>query len=383
MIREEFHNLKSGDKVKSEVSDSLDKKLYRFFNCCDDELISNVKEIASNITNNFKNIVIVGSGGSINSGITYNSLSDKDITFFDNIDPDQTLFKINTITDPKNTCVIFISKSGKSEEILVLYRLISEHFSKYNITTNDNFFVITQDDKNPLFKLAKDNRHTILNHDPDIGGRFSYLSIVGLLAAEISGLDIAKIRKGAADAIKRYLTTPFAKNAYCKQLASNMLSKKLHANIFMAYNDKLLPFQIWQQQLWAESLGKDNLGSIPVSFSGTRDQHSQLQLYLANPAGKAFNVITCSKFNNTDKNLCEIFNTHAKNVINNLAATGQLLRTLELPELNEYYLGKLMTNMILETLITAEYMQINPFGQGKVEAIKLERLATIQENFTQ
>lgn len=383
MIREDFHNLKNEDKVKSEVSDSLDKKLYSFFNCCDDELILNVKDIASNITNNFKNIIIVGSGGSINSGITYNSLSAKDITFFDNIDPDQTLFKINAITDPQNTCVIFISKSGKSEEILVLYSLISEHFSKYNITTNDNFFVITQEDQNPLFNLAKDNRHTILNHDPDIGGRFSYLSIVGLLAAEISGLDIAKIRKGAADAIKRYLTTPFAKNTYCKQLALSMLNKELHANIFMAYNDKLLPFQIWQQQLWAESLGKDNLGSIPVSFSGTRDQHSQLQLYLANPAGKAFNVITCSKFKNTDQNLCKIFNTHAKNVINNLAATGQLVRTLELPELNEYYLGKLMTNMILETLITAEYMQINPFGQGKVEAIKLERLATIQENFTQ
>ncbi len=382
MIREDFHNLKYEDNINAEVSDSLGKRPYSFFNCCNDELIATVKNIASIISSNFENIVIVGSGGSINSGITYNSISNKYITFFDNIDPDQTLSKINTITYPQNTCVIFISKSGKSEEVLVLYRLITEHYSKHSIATNNNFFVITQEDQNPLFNLAVDNKHTMFTHESDIGGRFSYLSIVGLLVAEISGLDINKIREGAEDAIKRYLKTPFAKNAYCKQLALNMLNKELHANIFMVYNDKLLPFQIWQQQLWAESLGKDNLGSIPVSFSGTRDQHSQLQLYLANPSGKAFSVITCNKFNNKDKNLSEIFNTHAKNVINNLASTGQLLRTLELPELNEYYLGKLMTNMILETLITAEYMQINPFGQGKVEAIKFERLATIQENFT-
>ena len=78
-----------------------------------------------------------------------------------------------------------------------------------------------------------------------------------------------------------------------------------------------------------------------------------------------------------------LFNTHADNVIKNLIETKQIVRTITMPKLNEYYLGILMTNMVIETLLCAEFMGINPFGQTKVEAIKIARLAAVKESFTQ
>ena len=383
MIKETIHNLQADDTAKTLVNENIASKKYSFFNCCNETNINQITSVAEEITRKYKNIAVVGSGGSINAGITYNKLSQNCITFFDNIDPDSTSDKIASIESPTQTCVIFISKSGKSEEILVLYNLIQDHFRKYNCEPSDNFYVITQIDDNPLFNIAKGNKNIILPHADDIGGRFSYLSIVGLLVAAISGLNIRDIQKGAEVAITKYLSDPKERDLLCSRQAKGMLEKKIHANISMVYNDKLMPFQVWHQQLWAESLGKENLGSIPVAFSGTRDQHSQLQLYLANPSGKVFNLIKCENFAPENYNLTKIFNTHADNVIKNLIETKQIVRTITMPNLNEYYLGILMTNMVIETLLCAEFMGINPFGQTKVEAIKIARLAAIKESFTQ
>ena len=139
----------------------------------------------------------------------------------------------------------------------------------------------------------------------------------------------------------------------------------------MIYNDKLLNYNIWLQQLWAESLGKDNLGSIMLGFSGTRDQHSQLQLFLANPEGKAFNIITCNNFNSSFNQLKSAYAHHAKSVFNNLVKTGSIVKQQTIEALNEYTLTYIMTSSIIDVLLCAEFMNIDPFCQDQVEAIKI------------
>ena len=281
----------------------------------------------------------------------------------------------------KNYFVICISKSGKSEETLLLYKLLYQKFKQCDAKTKNNFLMITQTNNNPLATLAMQNNHQIIAHDPEIGGRFSYLSIVGILIAEIANCNSQEIHQAATDCLNNYLSSPNNKNIYCHTLATQMLTNQLHANILMSYNDSLLSFHTWFQQLWAESLGKNNLGSIPISFSGTRDQHSQLQLYLANPQGKTFSVIQFNKFNSPLTELIEAYHAHANNVINNLNKTGQIVRSMQLDKLTAYNLTYLMTTAILDVLLCAEFMQINPFGQDQVEQVKLSNFA-INETYT-
>lgn len=350
------------------VSHNLNHNRYAFFNCINAEHITQIKYTVAGMTNKYKYFIIIGFGGSINAGMAFAALRQHNITFIDNIDPDSTTDKIANINNCKETLVICISKSGKSEEVLLLYKIFLAHFEKHDC--KKNFTIITSKNNNLLHKKAIAASHQVINHPEDIGGRFSYLSIVGLLVAALAGIDIISVCQGARKAINNYLLGKCEKNQYCSQLALLMLKKTLNTSITMVYCDRLRPFQQWLEQLWAESLGKDGMGSTPVSCSGTRDQHSQLQLYLANPHGRNFNVITCNKFYEDNFNLSEAYARHAESIIDYLAATGSLTRVIKIDELTAFSLGQLMTEMVLEVLICADYMEIDPFDQQQVEKIK-------------
>ncbi|MEE3003756.1 MAG: hypothetical protein VX335_05345 [Pseudomonadota bacterium] len=378
MFTEYYQNIDSFNVPKTAVSNKLTNNEYSFFACMNSKNLLEIEKLGVELLKKYEKFVVIGCGGSINSGITFNEINPANIIFIDNIDPYSTTKKIAEISNPEKTCVIVISKSGKSEEILVLYDIIIKKFKKTaEKLGQDNFLIITQLDQNPLHKLAIKNGNNLIPHASDIGGRFSYLSVVGLLIAKIAGLDIYEIQRGAQKSISEYLKNGTAKNIYCHQIAQEIKNGSLYANICMIYNDQLMPFQVWLQQLWAESLGKDNLGSIPVAFSGTRDQHSQLQLYLANPKGKTFTLIRCEQLSGGNNKLKDAYHAHASNVLNSIQKTEQVCREIVLTELDAYHLGILMTNMVIETLICAEYMQVNPFGQSKVEEIKNKRLEDI------
>lgn len=379
MLVETAHNIEKLNIAAASVATKINKGSYSLFNCMHEN--NSIKSLGAELTKKYKNFIVVGLGGSINAGLTFAQLKPHNITFIDNIEPKTTYQKLAQIKKPSETLVICISKSGKSEEVLLLYKILCAKFREHN-NTADNFLVITQQNQNKLEQMALKNGHRVIPHDPNIGGRFSYLSVVGLLIATLAGLDTDQITQGAQTALTNYLQNSSQRNNYCYNLAKLMLEDKLHANIILTYHDDLLPFQVWFQQLWAESLGKNGLGSIPVAFSGTRDQHSQLQLYLASPKGKAFTMIRCQNFNTKSDALTEAYHSHADNVTINLKQTGKPVREIILPELNEYNLSYLMTNMVLDTLITAEYMQIDPFGQNKVEAIKNARYNKISETVT-
>ena len=148
---------------------------------------------------------------------------------------------------------------------------------------------------NGLRALAEYRGIPVLEHLPNLGGRYSALSNVGLLPALIAGLGARQVRAGAAGVVRTLLESaepadvpPAAGAALNVALAER---RGVAISVLMAYGDRLERFTRWYVQLWAESLGKEGRGTTPLAALGPVDQHSQLQLFLDGPPDKLFTLV--------------------------------------------------------------------------------------------
>lgn len=353
------------------ISKKLANKEYPFFKPLYAENPSDIKYTASKLNNKFTHFIIFGFGGSIYAGKTFASVSKykNKFTFVDSIDPDYIDEIFDGIKEIEKTCFIFISKSGNTPELLYLYDLTMEFIGGNFIKDRylDNFLIITQNKNNELYKKSYKNKHKYLHCSPDIGGRFSYLSITGMLIAELAELNTEEIYKGAQDTIDKFLNSPDKEQlGFLKTLSQGMMSGDIVGNVSIVYKEFLLPFQHWYRQLWAESIGKDGLGSLLIDASGVRDQHSQLQLYLEGRNNLVFTIIYLN--DSSEKHIT--LNNDAKSLIKILDGKQRVVREISLPEKNEYHLSCLMTQMILETLLCADILGIDPFSQPSVDEMK-------------
>jgi glucose-6-phosphate isomerase len=238
--------------------------------------------------------------------------------------------------------------------------------------------------------LFDEYRVAMLDHDPDVGGRFSVLTNVGLLPAAIMGLDIAAIRAGAAAALAPVLERRAL--AEVPAAVGAALSVALAATkpiaIMMAYADRLERFTRWYVQLWAESLGKDGKGTTPIGALGPVDQHSQLQLYIAGPRDKLFTIVTVAAAGRgpriaadlarlagepdfAGKTMGDLVAAQGRATIETLAKNGCPVRTIHLDRLDEASLGELLMHFMLETIIAAHLLGVDPFDQPAVEEGKV------------
>jgi glucose-6-phosphate isomerase len=285
------------------------------------------------------------------------------------------------------TCFLVISKSGETIETICQTLILLKKFHQENITNfSHNFIFITQNHHNTIAKIAGEIGSKIYHHPENIGGRFSYLSIVGLLPAAICGLDIVKIRNGAKQILDNFINQKATQNDVTKIAAYQLylLEKGFNNNVIMPYIDALKDFTDWYRQLWAESLGKNGFGSTPITSMGTVDQHSQLQLYLDGPKDKFFTFLTNKNPKNNfsvidlpncptlfgGKNLNEIVGFEQDSTIEVLNKKQLPIRVFELEKLDEETLSALMMQMFLETIIIAKVKNINPFDQPAVELRK-------------
>jgi glucose-6-phosphate isomerase len=262
-----------------------------------------------------------------------------------------------------------------------------EKFRQENIKDfSQNFIFITQNHQNSIAKIALEIGSEIYSHPQNIGGRFSYLSIVGLLPAAICGMDIFAIRNGAKKILEDFISQEIEQNKVAKIAAYQLylLASGFNNNVIMPYIDVLKDFTDWYRQLWAESLGKNSFGSTPITSMGTVDQHSQLQLYLDGPRDKFFTFITNQNPHNNfpiidlpncptlfgDKNLNDIVRVEQESTIEIINKQNLPIRVLQLEKLDETTLSALMMQMFLETIIIAKAKNINPFDQPAVELRK-------------
>ena len=367
-------------KVKSNIS-----KIKKEFK----NLLSKENEILSSLTSKYKYsysrkiikkykkfsiLQIIGIGGSIlGTEAIFNFLKDKikkNFLFIDNIKNETLKNKENKILN------LVVSKSGNTLETI--------SNSNIFVKKNDKNIFITENRNSYLNNLAKSLKAEIIHHNNFIGGRYSVLSEVGMLPAELAGLNPKKFKQ-----LNFLINNKNFVNGPMNNVAStiNLVKKKKYASIILNYDEKSENLFKWYQQLIAESLGKKSKGILPVISSMPKDNHSLMQLYLDGPKKNFytfFNVLNekSLKINNNkilyshrylkNKSLAKILYSQK------LAAEKVFLRkkipfrSFEVLKRNEKTLGELFCFFILETILLGRSLNVNPFDQPSVELIKKE-----------
>jgi glucose-6-phosphate isomerase len=345
-------------------------------------------------------VVVLGTGGSSLGGQALYALADSGfgpsgdsprLVFLDNIDP-HTFDHLFRSLDLGRTDFVAISKSGGTAETLTQTLICIEALleAEDEASVGDHFTVITEPKASPLSALAQRYGMTMLPHDPDIGGRYSALSLVGLLPAAIAGLDPVNIRAGAEGVVADLLTgneCPAAIGAAVQCALAKV--RDVRASVLMPYSDRLATLGQWYCQLWAESLGKQGQGTLPVRAVGTVDQHSQLQLYLDGPRDKLFTVIQTPVAGTgrlvrsalagslpdlaylDGRSMGDLLDVMQRATAETLIASGCPTRVLTLERVDEAGVGALMMHFFAETVIAAGMLGIDPFDQPAVERGKV------------
>jgi glucose-6-phosphate isomerase len=369
--------------------------------------LDEIKQAAARLRAGASDIVVLGIGGSSLGGQTLAQLAGIAVRgveaflpgprmhFMDNLDPatyGALLEKLPLAT----TRFIAISKSGGTGEPLMQTAAAISAVKAAGLETRigELFFGVSErakpGKKNGLRELLGASV-PVLEHDPDVGGRYSVLSNVGLLPAAVLGLDIAAIRSGAAMALAPVLDSkPAAEVPSALGAALNVAlgAQGKTISVLMAYADRLERFSRWYVQLWAESLGKDGKGTTPVGALGPVDQHSQLQLFIAGPRDKLFTVITAPapgtgpRFDAElakiagepdlgGKTIGDLVAAQGRATADTLARNGCPVRAMHLDRLDETSLGALLMHFMLETIIAAHLIGVDAFDQPAVEEGKV------------
>ncbi len=339
----------------------------------------------------FNRFVIVGIGGSSLGGQVLVNLRERDaapyLNFWDTLDY-HVMKPYLRGKKLRETRFLLISKSGSTPEIMAQTLMVIEALDKAGgkEAVKKQCIAICEPGDNPLGYIADKWSIERLDHDPDVGGRYSGLSLVGALPALIAGIDMKAVREGAQAVLEDTLSKPESAprvSAALTHALSELCDVKL--NVLMPYSKQLEPFTHWYRQLWAESIGKEGRGTTPLNALGPIDQHSQLQLWLDGPNDKFFTLIINR---DTDKSplmdvgiadnipaLDYLKNHHISDVVQaeahatakTLADRGKFLRCIYIDKLDERTIGGLLMHFMLETIITCNLIGVNPFDQPAVE----------------
>ena len=375
------------------------------------EIVKDIIDTAKNIRKKSDNFVVLGIGGSALGPIAvFNALCHlrhnelpkrvrKAPKFYveDNIDPER-MEALFDVLDLDKTVFNVITKSGATSETMSQYLIIIDKLKqKFGDKAKEHMIATTSANKGNLIKIAKAEGFKTFYIPDGVGGRFSELSPVGLLAAAVLGIDIKAMLKGAAFMDKLCKTKDVKKNPALISALLQYLSMKKGKNIsvMMPYADSLKYIADWYCQLWGESLGKAvdkdgnsvYAGQTPVKALGVTDQHSQIQLYREGPFDKVITLIAvenfrketpisdgCKEFPDVNflcgHTLSELINSERKATEYALTTAQRLNYTITLPEVNAFTVGELLYYFELETAYTGAMLNIDTFNQPGVEGGK-------------
>jgi glucose-6-phosphate isomerase len=324
---------------------------------------------------NFFNIRVIGMGGStLGTESIYDFLNHKikkKFHFINNLQPNKS-----SVKKKKNCVNLIVSKSGETLETISNTNII--------IKKKDKNIFITENKKSYLFFLAEKLKAEIIYHNNFIGGRYSVLSEVGMLPAELMGLDTKKFKQ-----INYLVKNKNFMNLLTKNVSSTLyfLKQKKFNSIILNYDEKSYNLFRWYQQLVAESLGKKGNGILPVISSMPKDNHSLMQLYLDGPKNNFFTFFYVKEKNSPKIINKEILSSYKylKNkdinqiIFSQKSATENVFlkknipfRSFEILNRDEKTLGELFCFFILETILIGRALKINPYNQPSVELIKKE-----------
>jgi glucose-6-phosphate isomerase len=319
-------------------------------------------------------IRIIGMGGSI--------LGTESIYDFLKYKIKKKFIFINNLQSKLNFCKkkkylnLIISKSGNTLETISNSNVI--------IKNKDKNIFITENKKSYLFFLAEKLKAEIVHHNNFIGGRYSVLSEVGMLPAELMGLNIHKFKQ---------LNNLVKNKNFINELIKNVnntlffLKQKKFNSIILNYDESSDNLFRWYQQLIAESLGKKGKGILPIISSMPKDNHSVMQLYLDGPKNNFFTFFYVKEKESNQINNSKILSPYnylkdknlSKITLSQKLATEKVFlnrnipfRSFEIRNRDEKTLGELFCFFILETILLGRALNVDPYDQPSVELIKKE-----------
>ena len=349
-------------KEKNKVIESL-STFYKY--SYNKKIISKIKK--------YKDIRVIGTGGSIlGTEAIYDFLREKIKKNFYFINNLQSSTKISK----KKYINLIVSKSGNTLETISNANIL--------IKKNEKNFFITENKNSYLHSIANKLKSEIIHHNNFIGGRYSVLSEVGMLPAQLMGLDEKKFKQ---------LNSLIINKNFIRSLVSNVSSilyfikKKKSNSVILNYDECSDNFFKWYQQLMAESLGKKGKGILPIISTMPKDNHSLMQLYLDGPKNNFYTFFFTHEKNSMHVKSNDILFSHKylKNkslnqiILSQKKATEKVFikknipfRSFEVMQRDEKTLGELFCFFILETILLGRALKVNPYDQPSVELIKKE-----------
>lgn len=379
------HVKKSIDKVEENIAVAQ----YDFIEVLkDDSYVKSVKNIFDNLKW-AQYMVVIGIGGSDLGGRTiveaFHKKSNQMKVLFAGDSTDPVAFeRILDQIDIKKTVFNVISKSGGTLEPLASYVFYKSQVKKE--TSNwAKHFVFTTSGVKGILKEEADRHNVITLPVPEgVGGRFSVLTPVGLLPALAVGVDIKSMVQGALDFAEGEETRKMAQELARSQY--ELYQQGVKVSVMMTYSVQLQEFARWFRQLWAESLGKDGKGILPIKAWGPADQHSQAQFYNQGSPIQSllFIKINSRKTNFTLKgidvpeaqylegvDLNQIVNIEADATAESIYDNDRPNAMLSIEELTPFSLGELFMLFELAVVYLSEMLGVNAFDQPGVESGKI------------
>ena len=373
--------------------------------------INNLNEIietAKNIRSLADVVVVIGIGGSyLGAKAVIDALGNDfekgktQVVYAGHNISEDYIFELIEYLKEKNWAITVISKSGTTTEPAIAFRILKNELEKkYGKDESVKRIVaITDAKKGALRQLADEEGYKTFVIPDDVGGRYSVLTPVGLLPIAIAGFDVEQLVNGAKDMYKQLDESAGKKENIALQYAAfrnALYNAGKTTEILVNYNPKLHFIAEWWKQLYGESEGKENKGIFPASVDFTTDLHSMGQ-YIQEGKRMIFEtVISVKKTKHhvevpTDEaNLDKLNYLAGKRIdeINKMAELGTSIAhidggvpniRIELPEINEYYLGQMIYFFEKACGISGYILGVNPFNQPGVEAYKKNMFALLEK----
>ena len=382
------------------------------------DVVERIEATAKRVAQEFEAFVVLGIGGSALGPLAvqqalnhlrYNELPASKrpgprLYVEDNIDPERMASLLDVI-DLKKTCFNVITKSGGTAETMSQYLIILDALKKaVGEDYKRHIIVTTSEKKGFLIKIAQREGYETFYIPDGVGGRFSELCPVGLLAAAVTGIDVRGLLAGAKDMDERCGSADLFENVALFEAVLMYIAMQKGANIsvMMPYADSLKLMSDWYAQLWAESLGKNvtlsgkpvNVGQTPVKTLGVTDQHSQLQLYTEGPFDKVVTFLKVENFRAETpiphgcddiptiaflggKSHNQLIEAERRGTEYALLRAGRMSQTITLPAVNAETVGQLLYFFELVTAYTGAMLEIDAFNQPGVEESKIAAYAVM------
>jgi glucose-6-phosphate isomerase len=376
------------------------------------EALERVKEMAEGFGQWFENVVVLGIGGSGLGAVTlrdallgpaWNELAAEErehyprLYVLDNADPHSVASLLERL-DLRRTLFNVVSKSGSTAETMAQYLVVKGRLQGVvdEEKVRGHFLFTTDPNAGALRRIAEAEEVPSLPVPPNVGGRFSVLSPVGLLPAGVCGIDLDALVAGARAMEERSRSGELGRNpagllAVLLHAADTELGAPIH--VLMPYCDRLRSFALWFQQLWAESLGKTvtgpdglrrELGPTPLPAVGATDQHSQVQLFMEGPRDKVVVFLAVSDPGKDvpipplhpeidqlgylgGRTLAELLEAERIATTEALRRQGRPSLTLEVERVDAHTLGALLMLFEAATVYAGALYGVDPLDQPGVE----------------